>query len=157
MMIVIVKRHRFVERTGAFADPLHGWAAGNDSDLDGFDDRMSVIWATRDGGATWEEQYREPTGGIGAVVFANSAVGYAFGRTGLGLKTTDGGQTWQPLSMPAELAEDEIDTERLSRISRPDSTEVEPASSWLEAGATNNACRATGRPRPERPSRRRRP
>ncbi|MFB1509842.1 MAG: hypothetical protein AADX96_10965, partial [Thiocapsa sp. C3-sup] len=40
--------------------------------------------------------------------------------------------------MPAELAEDEIDTERLSRISRPDSTEVEPASSWLEAGATNN-------------------
>jgi photosystem II stability/assembly factor-like uncharacterized protein len=92
-----------------FADPLHGWAAGNDSDLDGFDDRMSVIWATRDGGATWEEQYREPTGGIGAVVFANSAVGYAFGRTGLGLKTTDGGQTWQPLSMPAELAEDEID------------------------------------------------
>ncbi len=92
-----------------FADPLHGWAAGNDSDLDGYDDLTSVIWATRDGGATWQEQYREPTGGIGALVFANSAVGYAFGRAGLGLKTTDGGRTWQPLAMPDELAADEID------------------------------------------------
>lgn len=36
-----------------FADRRHGWAVGHDA----------VVWATDDGGETWQQQYNDPLGG----------------------------------------------------------------------------------------------
>jgi hypothetical protein len=67
----------------AFADGLHGWAAG-----DG-------ILATADGGRTWTRQYSGHPG-IVALDALDAADVWAVGKGSL-LRTTDGGHTWTDL------------------------------------------------------------
>ncbi len=82
----------------SFADPAHGWAVG----------AGGTIVATGDGGRSWSRQLAcEPQASnaactdalaldvdLNAVSFTDTANGWAVGRSGLILFTTDGGTRW---------------------------------------------------------------
>lgn len=80
-----------------FVDERHGWAVGHDS----------IILHTRDAGATWTVQYRDPEIAAGGedqdllekplmdVWFRDARQGFAVGAYGLLLRTYDGGATWE--------------------------------------------------------------
>lgn len=80
------------------ADSTHAWVAGGSTTTDG------VILATTDG-ITWAAQSIPTTQGINGIDFVDTQVGYAVGNrdttnnTGTVLKTTDGGVTWELLSV----------------------------------------------------------
>ena len=57
----------------------------------------SLIWHSPDGGHTWIRQRTGQTAPVYRLHFHNARVGWACGAFGMILKTTTGGQTWQPL------------------------------------------------------------
>jgi hypothetical protein len=62
----------------------------------------AVLW-TADGGQTWETRADNLDYSLGGVWFVSPDLGWAAatqGETGLVLKTTDGGRSWTPQSMP---------------------------------------------------------
>lgn len=79
-------------------DSTHAWAVGGTTSTEG------VIVATTDG-VTWATQSIPTTQGLNAVSMATTQTGFAVGNrntttnTGTVLKTTDGGTTWNPLSI----------------------------------------------------------
>jgi photosystem II stability/assembly factor-like uncharacterized protein len=73
-----------------FLDNQTGWIVGNG---------LHNIAHTTDGGAQWTTQY---TGNpLSNVDFVNAQHGYATGLSGLILGTSDGGSTWNRLTMPS--------------------------------------------------------
>jgi len=76
-------------------DYFHIWAVTDDGG----------IAFSADGGVTWTAQGVGATAvHLWAIAFANASVGYIFGATGVGLKTTDGGLTWALMTLPAAYA-----------------------------------------------------
>ena len=69
--------------------------SGEDWGVDG-DVASGVVLATRDGGATWQEQPTLLTEVLRAVSFADELHGWAVGDVGAVTATTDGGETWLP-------------------------------------------------------------
>ncbi|MEX2318177.1 MAG: YCF48-related protein [Pirellulales bacterium] len=76
-----------------FINPAAGWAVGD----------RGVIWHTRDGGGTWQQQPSHVQCPLFGVFFVDAARGWAVGGTnkpfaaatsGVVLKTVDGGVTW---------------------------------------------------------------
>lgn len=90
-----------------FFDSQHGLATGGTGP---YGDSRARIIGTDDGGETWTERYTVPPGGPWSVAwkltFPTRMVGYASveqlaqPQDGLVLKTVDGGQTWQPITIP---------------------------------------------------------
>jgi photosystem II stability/assembly factor-like uncharacterized protein len=76
-----------------FATPDSGWVVGN----------SGKIFATTDGGLTWNQQSSGTSRKLSKICFINSTTGWITGgwqdgNSFLVLKTTDGGNTWQNLS-----------------------------------------------------------
>ena len=90
-----------------FFDDMHGLATGG---IGPYADSRARIIGTDDGGVTWTERYTVPQDGPWSVgwklTFPTRLVGYASveklaqPEDGLVLKTVDGGQTWQPVTIP---------------------------------------------------------
>jgi photosystem II stability/assembly factor-like uncharacterized protein len=73
----------------SFVSPSTGWAAV-----------YGAIYRTTDGGLTWNRQYAAPADAIcdlKDIFFPNERTGWAVGRLGVMLTTSDGGETWQSL------------------------------------------------------------
>ena len=77
-----------------FADPLTGYAAGQENAL------VPCMAKTTDGGLTWTEIPVTVGSGLNTVFFLNDNVGYAGGYSGTIIKTTDGGLTWGKQTTP---------------------------------------------------------
>ncbi len=82
-----------------FVGSRHGWAVGD----------RGVIWQTSDGGESWSLQASGVSCPLRSISFLSDRVGWVAGggtvpftrhSYGVVLKTTDGGQTWQPLVAP---------------------------------------------------------
>lgn len=85
-----------------FVDARNGWAVGD----------RGVIWATRDGGQTWQRQVSGVRCPLRSVCFLSPTQGWVAGgeahpytgtSSGVILSTRDGGKTWQPhrgISLP---------------------------------------------------------
>ncbi len=67
-----------------FVDRQHGWAVGD----------LGSIYATSDGGVTWEVQQSGVSESLLGVCFAGPNVGWAVGEGGTILETTLGGSSW---------------------------------------------------------------
>ena len=83
----------------AFADGAHGCAVGGygaDDFVPGGGFMTSVIAVTDDGGATWRLASQPARFALADVTFADSRAGWAVGRNGTILHTTDAGATWLP-------------------------------------------------------------
>lgn len=77
-----------------------GFAVGNGSNRWGWT-KDSIIWMTKDGGSTWKRCYFEKDGGgLGAVTFSTRQKVWAVGRYGTILKSSNGGETWEKVSLP---------------------------------------------------------
>ncbi|MEL6616434.1 MAG: T9SS type A sorting domain-containing protein, partial [Bacteroidota bacterium] len=92
-----------------FTDPMNGIVVGGTNATQA--GSRAVVLTTTDGGATWTERYRSSGTGTTAewawkISFPTPEVGYVSvefssgGFDGKVLKTTDGGTTWQELSVP---------------------------------------------------------
>lgn len=79
-----------------FTDAQHGWAVG----------AAGAILHTEDGGVTWAAQASEVTEPFTRVAFVDNLWGWAGGRWARSAthsplqRTTDGGATWAPVSLP---------------------------------------------------------
>jgi len=62
------------------------------------------IFATTDGGETWQRQYSSSDAVVNGLSFSDSTHGWAAGSDGLLLSTTDGGVTWQDRSLGEQSA-----------------------------------------------------
>ncbi|MBN2471487.1 MAG: hypothetical protein JXN59_12250 [Anaerolineae bacterium] len=77
-----------------FVDASLGWAVGA-AHWDQAQRRYNgTIIHTTDGGMTWQPQSVDTTALLNAVVFVDTATGWAAGADGMILHTVDGGQTW---------------------------------------------------------------
>jgi photosystem II stability/assembly factor-like uncharacterized protein len=75
---------------GFFINATTGWVVG------------VHIWKTTDGGATFTKQFHNTSGWhLYDVSFADTQNGWAVGEANQVLRTTDGGQTWAPQTIPA--------------------------------------------------------
>lgn len=74
-----------------FVNGKRGWAVG-----------QSIVLHTEDGGLHWREQYRQDGEYFFAVDFLDSRVGWVAGARGKLLNTTNGGETWSPVELPAD-------------------------------------------------------
>ncbi|MEA2174982.1 MAG: hypothetical protein QOD00_2574 [Blastocatellia bacterium] len=86
-----------------FLDALHGWAVGN-----------AVLYTT-DGGQTWQQGTRSGNlSGLYDVDFVDTSFGWACGG-GVVMKTTDGGKSWTPQSVPTASFENLISIDFVDR------------------------------------------
>ena len=85
-----------------FADVEHGWAVGSAE----YFGEGGAIFATRDGGTTWEPQKSNLAGSLSGVCFVDAKTGWAIsdypdawaeGANTAIERTLDGGETWIPL------------------------------------------------------------
>jgi photosystem II stability/assembly factor-like uncharacterized protein len=79
----------------AFADPLHGWAAGDGG----------ALFVTDDGGQSWRTVVDGVTDTLRRLTFVDTAHGYAVGDATV-LRTGDGGASWSRIvssSLPAGM------------------------------------------------------
>src|SRR3954467_3046412 len=58
-----------------------------------------AVYRTSDRGVTWFQRTTSPQG-LNGVFFPDPAIGYAVGAANTVLKTTDGGETWAPKTVP---------------------------------------------------------
>jgi photosystem II stability/assembly factor-like uncharacterized protein len=82
----------------------YGLTAGAGHDIYSLDSRSS-IWLSHDTGATWSRSPRPPQEGRRQILVSRDDPGTAYvyaqvGTTASELRTRDGGQTWQTLTMP---------------------------------------------------------
>jgi photosystem II stability/assembly factor-like uncharacterized protein len=93
-----VLSHAATLRDNLFAVAVAGddkaWAAGN----------FGSIYATTDGGATWEARPSPTKQPLFSIAFADERTGWAVGKSGTILHTTDGGATWTVQKNPIEPA-----------------------------------------------------
>jgi RHS repeat-associated protein len=92
----------FVANDMVFTDPNNGQLIGSLSGI-------NYIYTTTDGGATWERKRDIYTQSIIKVGMADNNVGYAVGKNGLFLKTTDAGLNWQILALDNKFTTDLTD------------------------------------------------
>lgn len=78
-----------------FRDEMTGFHVGSDYKT------KECVYKTTDGGVTWVNVYSGPSQEIvlQGIDFADDKVGYAVGLLGRTLRTSDGGNSWQPLSL----------------------------------------------------------
>lgn len=83
----------------SFPDPTHGWAT-----ISCRYQPLPLLYHTSDGGKTWSivthrsnEHFRHVDDGYVAVSFVNRQTGYLVTRSGVLLRTDDGGETMRPL------------------------------------------------------------
>ncbi len=86
-----------------FADPMQGWVIGKTADIY----RRQAIYATTDGGISWQMQELpgDPTAywpDFNQVVFVDSQHGWVAGDDVL-LRTTNGGASWERIGGPSGL------------------------------------------------------
>jgi photosystem II stability/assembly factor-like uncharacterized protein len=85
----------------AAVDADHVWAVGREPDSGGgVSGDRAVLWATQDGGATWQAQRLPGVSNLRGVAFADAQHGWvvggdASGEYGLVLATDDGGAHWR--------------------------------------------------------------
>ncbi len=63
----------------------------------------SIILQTHDGGVTWTHQIISRTDGLNSIFFINSNTGWIVGNSGVVLKTTDHGVTWEDYQTSGQL------------------------------------------------------
>jgi hypothetical protein len=78
-----------------FVDASHGWMVGSTSSVE----FMNTIYCTADGGATWTQQFTQTTYNganisFNSIIFSDLTHGWAVGRNGQVIKTTNGGGLW---------------------------------------------------------------
>ncbi len=92
-------RHDAALADVCFVDRATGWAVGD----------RGVIWHSRDGGATWQQQTSGVECGLNSVFFLDSRRGWAVGgecrsyansSRGVVLRTIDGGENWTAVPRP---------------------------------------------------------
>src|SRR4051812_5570793 len=69
------------------------------------------IYRTTDGGNTWFRQATDPHS-LASVFFADAMNGYAVGAANTVLKTSDGGETWDPQPLPDDAPVSDLTTIR---------------------------------------------
>jgi photosystem II stability/assembly factor-like uncharacterized protein len=74
-----------------FIDDRTGWIAGE----------YGVVFATEDGGETWDRQRTGEQAILFSVAFVDRHKGWVVGLNGLILQTMDGGKTWTPQESPS--------------------------------------------------------
>jgi photosystem II stability/assembly factor-like uncharacterized protein len=96
----------------SFADAKHGWAVVWWMNANYGRGAGATIYATRNGGLTWQQQFRgSPTFMVNDVCFTDASRGWAVGealeKNGACaiLSTRDSGTTWTPRYLPAEWQE----------------------------------------------------
>jgi photosystem II stability/assembly factor-like uncharacterized protein len=100
-----------------FLSELRGWICG----------RVGQIWATSDGGASWNRQNLAGPKYASRIEFYDSLHGWSSGGEAIGLFTYDGGAVWQMFFVPDTLyPSDSIDFQGLAV---PDTVH-----SWMAAG-----------------------
>ena len=84
-----------------FADKEHGWLVGGSqkNNVEG-GDLVSVLWATDDGGTTWQRRAGISGHYLASVFFLDERRGWAGGTGRTFLTTRDGGRTWSPVNFP---------------------------------------------------------
>lgn len=97
--------------TVAFADPMHGWAAGHDA----------AIVHTDDGGKTWKLQNFQPEleKPLLGMLALDAQHCFAVGAYGLLLETQDGGQTWNSVDSHG-FDEDELHLNAINKLNNGD-------------------------------------
>ncbi|HVM11352.1 MAG TPA: YCF48-related protein, partial [Actinomycetota bacterium] len=83
-----------------FVDATHGWAVGYTASL------VQMIVSTKDGGTTWTSQQAPAGIGLLAISFADRLRGFTVGYLGAAYRTEDGGQTWLPMHVKADVGAD---------------------------------------------------
>ncbi|MCX6844221.1 MAG: YCF48-related protein [candidate division WOR-3 bacterium] len=88
-----------------FVDALNGWAVGGDDRT-----MAAVVFHTTNGGAEWTEQ-SVPSGArlLRAVKFASPTQGWACGRNGTIIHTSDAGTNWEQQTTDADTTLFDID------------------------------------------------
>jgi photosystem II stability/assembly factor-like uncharacterized protein len=74
-----------------------------------------AIYRTKDGGNTWFRQATAPHT-LASVFFADPTTGYAVGAANTVLKTTDGGDTWDPQPLPDDAPVNDLTTIRCASV-----------------------------------------
>jgi photosystem II stability/assembly factor-like uncharacterized protein len=91
----------------SFADSLNGWMVGGVSNGIG-DQEIAKIGATKDGGKTWNLQFKDSLKpllvSLMDVSFKNNSNGIAVGRVGTAMRTTNGGLNWFPDNINVDLS-----------------------------------------------------
>lgn len=81
-----------------FRDEMTGFLVGSDYKT------KECIYKTTDGGMSWMNVYSGPSKDvvIQAIDFSDNEMGFAVGSHGRTLRTTDGGESWQPVSLTTD-------------------------------------------------------
>ena len=79
-----------------------------DQNISWFVGESQCIYKSTDGGITWVNKFHMDTAAYkaGAICFVNSTTGFVGCNYGKILKTTDGGETWQRISLPDTTIDD---------------------------------------------------
>jgi photosystem II stability/assembly factor-like uncharacterized protein len=85
----------FELRGVAFADNLHGWAAGFLPDIS---NPVGAFFYTTDGAESWQRSFDAPAGKFEAVEFVSPNRGFVTGDSGRLFISRDAGVTWDPVS-----------------------------------------------------------
>ena len=124
-----------------FLSPFLGWVVGREEQPHG-GGSVGVLLFTRDGGLKWQRSSRGALPGLNQVRFIDPKTGYILGdgtdQFGSGVfKTTDGGQTWEPVPGPrvTDLARRRL-PERRHRLASP-----APGAGWPRCAKTGSARR----------------
>ncbi len=75
-----------------FVDPLNGWICG----------KAGILYATTDGGITWNEQRSGTDESLFNISFVDKDTGWAVGQKAVIIFTRDGGKTWIPQKSPVK-------------------------------------------------------
>ncbi|MBD3320667.1 MAG: hypothetical protein GF350_06190 [Chitinivibrionales bacterium] len=89
-----------------FADSMNGWIAGGNITMAGFPDNSPLVRTTTSGGTVWDTKLPQPSlGGRGElhdICFIDRSTGWAVGDSGMVLRTTDRGVSWEHLTTGLE-------------------------------------------------------
>src|SRR3954469_18270881 len=83
-----------------FTDATTGFALANGPD-------GGSLYRTTDGGNTWTRKATDPHP-LNSVFFAGATTGYSVGAANTVLKTDDGGETWEPQTVPEDAQANDL-------------------------------------------------